>query len=103
MAIRPDPGSLLQVPERGQAWRCVMDATWLDRSPLFLQRRRMTQELVTHGCGVEFIDLPQAIVRVRVEGQGRPTVVFVADPPNVVEHYDTLFELLSPWARVACF
>jgi pimeloyl-ACP methyl ester carboxylesterase len=52
---------------------------------------------------VEFIDLPKAIVRVRVEGQGRLTVVFIADPPNVLEHYDTLFELLSTWARVVCF
>lgn len=81
-----------------------MDATWLDRLPLFHQRRHWaTQELVTNGSGVEFVDLPQATIRVRVEGQGRPTVVFIADPPNVVEHYDALFELLSTWTRVVCF
>lgn len=79
-----------------------MDASWLDRIPGVLRRSRTTQELITRGIGEEFIDLPQATVRVRAEGQGRLTVVFVADPPNVIEHYDTLFELLSPWARVVC-
>jgi pimeloyl-ACP methyl ester carboxylesterase len=40
---------------------------------------------------------------VRVVGQGSPTIVFVPDPPNVIEHYDELCELLSPLARVVCF
>jgi pimeloyl-ACP methyl ester carboxylesterase len=33
----------------------------------------------------------------------QPCVVFVPDGPNVVEHYEALFALLSPSLRVICF
>jgi pimeloyl-ACP methyl ester carboxylesterase len=33
----------------------------------------------------------------------KPCVVFVPDGPNVVEHYEALFALLSPSLRVICF
>ncbi len=51
--------------------------------------------------GIELIELSLARVRCRVSGSG-PTVVFVADPPNVIEHYDRLVELLTPAFRVVC-
>lgn len=52
--------------------------------------------------GVELIELSLARVRYRTAGGGPTTIVFVADPPNVVEHYDRLVELLTPAFRVVC-
>ena len=49
--------------------------------------------------GVELIELSLARVRYRTAGGGPTTIVFVADPPNVVEHYDRLVELLTPVRR----
>ncbi|MEZ5503456.1 MAG: alpha/beta hydrolase [Halioglobus sp.] len=48
------------------------------------------------------MDLPLARIRYRVSGSGPKTIVFVADPPNVIEHYDRLVELLAPSFRVIC-
>lgn len=53
--------------------------------------------------GVGFVGLQQAVVRVRAAGDGPATIVFAADPPNLVEHYDELFALLTPHLRVVCF
>jgi pimeloyl-ACP methyl ester carboxylesterase len=33
----------------------------------------------------------------------RPCVIFVPDGPNVIEHYEALFALLTPHLRVVCF
>ncbi len=52
--------------------------------------------------GLHWLELPLAYVRYRVAGEGARTVVFVADPPNVIEHYDCLIELLTPDFRVVC-
>ncbi|MDC0708310.1 alpha/beta hydrolase [Stigmatella sp. ncwal1] len=56
--------------------------------------------------GVAFHELPQATLRVRTGGTrkaGEPTVVMVCDPPNVIEHFDAVFEMLSPHHRVVVF
>jgi len=44
-------------------------------------------------------------VRVRDTGGdgGRPVVVLTCDPPNVVEHYDALIELLRGQYRIVCW
>jgi len=52
--------------------------------------------------GIELVELSLARVRYRASGSGPTTIVFVADPPNVVEHYDRLVELLVPTFRVVC-
>jgi pimeloyl-ACP methyl ester carboxylesterase len=52
--------------------------------------------------GIELIEFSLARVRYRTSGSGPATIVFVADPPNVVEHYDRLVELLAPEFRVIC-
>lgn len=51
---------------------------------------------------IQFVDLPLASIRYRISGSGPKTLVFVADPPNVIEHYDQLIKLLSPSVRVIC-
>src|SRR5262249_17395169 len=52
--------------------------------------------------GIELIELSLARVRYRTSGSGSTTIVFVTDPPNVIEHYDRLIELLAPAFRVIC-
>jgi pimeloyl-ACP methyl ester carboxylesterase len=54
------------------------------------------------GPGTTLIDLPRATVRVRVAGSGPHTIAIVPDPPNVIEHYDRLIEVLSSDVRVVC-
>jgi pimeloyl-ACP methyl ester carboxylesterase len=49
------------------------------------------------------IDLPQASLRVRIVGRGRPTVVFAPDPPNVIEHYEPLIDRLSARTTVVVY
>jgi len=51
---------------------------------------------------VRLVALPQAVLRVRMAGDGPATVVIVPDPPNVIEHYDGLIALLAPHLRVVC-
>jgi pimeloyl-ACP methyl ester carboxylesterase len=48
------------------------------------------------------VKLALSRVRYRISGSGPATIVFVADPPNVIEHYDRLVELLAPFCRVVC-
>jgi pimeloyl-ACP methyl ester carboxylesterase len=49
------------------------------------------------------IELSQCTIRYRLKGTGKPTVVFVPDPPSVLEHYDTLIGELSPHVETAIF
>ena len=43
------------------------------------------------------------INRVFDSESAKPCVVFVPDGPNVIEHYEAVFALLSPRRRVVCF
>jgi pimeloyl-ACP methyl ester carboxylesterase len=67
----------------------------------FLQQRSGRRPAARDGVAI--IDLPRAAVRVRIAGRGRRTVAIVPDPPNVIEHYDRLIDLLAPDVRVVCF
>jgi len=49
------------------------------------------------------IETPVGCVRVYDSESAKPCVVFVPDGPNVIEHYETLFSLLSQRLRVVCF
>ncbi len=81
-----------------------MNVAWLDTVRLSFTQRCSTRQWAQHTRpGMQYIELPFAQVRVRIAGQGPTTLVFVADPPNVIEHYDALFDLLTPVARVLCF
>ncbi|HEY4241835.1 MAG TPA: alpha/beta hydrolase [Kofleriaceae bacterium] len=53
--------------------------------------------------GYQRLGLRHADVRVRIAGSGPRTIVIVPDPPNTIEHYDALVELLAPHARVVLF
>jgi pimeloyl-ACP methyl ester carboxylesterase len=62
------------------------------------------------GRGINRGRLPTAIVRTTVgpvrvydSNTAGPCVVFVPDGPNVIEHYEALFALLTPRLRVVCF
>ena len=80
-----------------------MNANWLDTNYLSPQKRFVNFKWAEKSRpNVEFVEVEKASVRVRTAGEGDPTIVFLTDPPNVVEHYDRLFEIISPWARVVC-
>jgi pimeloyl-ACP methyl ester carboxylesterase len=50
--------------------------------------------------GIGWIDVCSAVIRYRVQGAGPHTIVFAADPPIVIEHYDELYRLLGNEFRV---
>lgn len=52
---------------------------------------------------VRFMELPSTRIRYLQAGTGSATIVFAADPPNVVEHYTDLVAELSPHMRVVVF
>ena len=53
--------------------------------------------------GMRYEEIEGATVRLRAAGRGAHTIVFTPDPPNVIEHYDRLFDLLAPHLRIVCF
>ncbi|HEX8111148.1 MAG TPA: alpha/beta hydrolase [Kofleriaceae bacterium] len=55
--------------------------------------------------GVQRIELEHATVRLRIAGDGAHPIVIVPDPPNTLEHYDELIDLLLArgGVRVICF
>ena len=80
-----------------------MNTNWLDTNYLSPQKRFVNFRWAEESRpNVKFVELEKASVRVRSAGEGEMTVVFLTDPPNVIEHYDRLFELISTWARVVC-
>lgn len=50
--------------------------------------------------GIGWITLNSAVIRYRVHGKGTRTIVFAADPPIGIEHYDRLVELLEEDFRI---
>lgn len=80
-----------------------MDASWVDFLPG--SWKRIPAEALADSAarrGIRLFETPQAVIRIRVAGDGPITIVFVPDPPNVIEHYDGLFNLVTPWARAVC-
>jgi pimeloyl-ACP methyl ester carboxylesterase len=87
---------------------CLHDPTRIDTA-----RLAFASSVVQDSDDIRWIDTPGAHVRVRLRfaGDGSremlPVVVFLLDPPNVVEHYDVHVERLAPasggiTAGVAC-
>ena len=52
--------------------------------------------------GLARLELSCATLRTRSAGSVGPPIVFLIDPPNIVEHYDALIEILAQQARVVC-
>jgi pimeloyl-ACP methyl ester carboxylesterase len=79
----------------------AVDATWVD-----VQRLRFgaaaAARAAESGPGTRLVTTSRGRVRVRDSGGSGPIVVLACDPPNVVEHYDDLFELLAPTYRLVC-
>ncbi|WP_225408414.1 alpha/beta fold hydrolase [Stigmatella hybrida] len=85
----------------------MINVTWLDSFRLRARASSLQGGWAARTRpAVTFHELPQATLRVRTGGTrkaGEPTVVMVCDPPNVIEHFDAVFELLSPHHRLVLF
>lgn len=55
------------------------------------------------GGQTRYLQTAAGRVRVFDSGGALPPVMFVPDGPNVTEHYEALFALLTPHLRVVCF
>jgi pimeloyl-ACP methyl ester carboxylesterase len=76
----------------------------LDTNPLSPQRIHINRKFASQSrSGIAFFNLPKARIRYRIAGEGDKTIVLCPDPPNTIEHYDGLFELLTPWFTVICY
>ncbi|MEL7486316.1 MAG: hypothetical protein AAGJ87_03750, partial [Pseudomonadota bacterium] len=65
--------------------------------------RRFREGWARGGAGdIHFYETAKVQYRYRTGGAGR-TIVFMADPPATVEHYDALLEVFSPRYRVIVF
>lgn len=84
----------------------MMATVWMDTYGLTGQLRMDTRWAAISRPGIQFLTLSKATVRVRVSrrvGAGVKTVVFAADPPCGIEHFDTLFDRLSADYNVVCY
>ncbi|WNG38842.1 alpha/beta hydrolase [Archangium violaceum] len=85
----------------------MLNVTWIDSFRLRARAGSIKEGWAAGSRpGVAFHALPQATLRVRTGGTRKadwPTVVMVCDPPNVLEHFDDVFERLTPHGRVVVF
>ncbi len=83
-----------------------MATVWMDTYGLTGQLRMDTRWAASSRPGIQFLTLSKATVRVRVSrrvGPNTKTVVFAADPPCGIEHFDALFDRLSADYNVVCY
>ena len=52
---------------------------------------------------ISFLHTPFGALRIRDSGGHLPSIIFACDAPNVLEHYDAIFSVLSPSNRLICF
>lgn len=64
----------------------------------YRRKRTTNTQLITR-----MVNTPVGAVRAFDSQSAKPCVVLVPDGPNVIEHYDALFTLLSQQLRVVCF
>src|SRR5262245_23842863 len=77
--------------------------TWIDAAPVIGAGARADHAWAAQSRpGIRWIDADGSRIRVRVAGSGPRRIVFAADPPNTVEHYDALFAAITPWAQAVC-
>lgn len=78
-----------------------MNATVLDTLPWFGQVRVDRARALTTRSALSFVDTRGGRVRIRRQPSGHgPRLLFAADGPNVVEHYDDLLRALDGRADV---
>src|SRR5438045_9108166 len=78
-----------------------MAATWVDRFRPRFGRHPTIQQAITRP-NVSFLQTPTGFLRLRDSGGQNASIIFACDAPNVVEHYDQIFNILSPSYRLIC-
>ena len=78
-----------------------MAAKWIDLLRMRIGRSQSVEQAITRP-DISFLQTPAGPIRIRDSGGQSPSVVFACDGPNVLEHYDAVFELLSPSYRLIC-
>jgi hypothetical protein len=77
---------------------CTMVAKWVR---MRVGRSPSVEQAITRP-DISFLQTPADPVRICDSGGHSPSVIFAADGPNILEHYDGIFELLSPSYRLIC-
>ena len=75
----------------------ALNATWMDTTPHLGQAGRVDEaRALASRPGVSFVETSGGRIRVRRGGStGRISVLWAADGPNVIEHYDRLISALE--------
>lgn len=76
-----------------------MAAKWVDLFRMRLGGSPSIDQAITRP-DISFLQTPAGSIRIRDSGGQSPSIIFACDPPNVLEHYDAIFELLSPSYRL---
>jgi pimeloyl-ACP methyl ester carboxylesterase len=78
-----------------------MAAKWVDLLRVRLGGSPTVEQAITRP-DISFLQGPAGPIRIRDSGGQSPSVIFACDAPNVLEHYDAIYELLSPSYRLIC-
>jgi pimeloyl-ACP methyl ester carboxylesterase len=76
-----------------------MAAKWVDLLRMRLGSSPSIEQAITRP-DISFLQTSAGLIRIRDSGGHNPSVIFACDAPNVLEHYDAVFELLSPAYRL---
>ncbi len=77
-------------------------STWLD-AKLAAGSVKQHRQIQPPALNTRWLQTPAGTIRVFDSGGDKPCVVMAPDGPNVLEHYQGLFALLTPQVRVVCF
>jgi len=78
-----------------------MAAKWVDLLRLRLGSPPSITQAITRS-NISFLNTPFGSLRIRDSGGVSPSLIFACDAPNVLEHYDAIFSLLSSSYRLIC-
>jgi pimeloyl-ACP methyl ester carboxylesterase len=78
-----------------------MAAKWVDLLRMHVGRSPSVEQAITRP-DISFLHTSAGLIRIRDSGGRSPSLIFASDGPNVLEHYDAVFELLSPSYRLIC-
>jgi pimeloyl-ACP methyl ester carboxylesterase len=78
-----------------------MAAKWVDLLRMRVGGSPSFAQAITRP-NISFLQTPAGPIRIRDSGGQSPSIIFACDGPNVLEHYDAVFDLLSPSYRLIC-
>ncbi|MBD2770441.1 alpha/beta hydrolase [Hymenobacter sp. BT664] len=81
----------------------MLNSKWVDNLLLSVKKGALLKHKNEVSAGHEFIELSNSIIRYKIVGSGAKTIAFVPDPPNVIEHYEVLADLLKDEYKVVLF